>query len=262
MLLTNTLIERFSNRKGIEGRLIMEERIEDSNIEQKANILVVEDDEALNRLIQINLQRAEFHVESALNGAEAIAKVVENRNVILLLDYLLPDMTSGEVIETLDKKGLSVPFIIMTGHGDEKIAVEMMKLGASDYIVKTPSFIDILPQVVKKVSEELNKEERLDRTEEALRESEEMYRTLLATSPDAVTVSDLEGNLTHISQQTLGIHGFSSAEEMLGRNAFELIAPEDRERAMTNLQKTLTEGVVRNLEYTLLRKDGTPLTVN
>ncbi|MBC8229706.1 response regulator [bacterium] len=129
--------------------------IEESKIATKDTILVVvDDDECLNYLIQKVLQRADFRVEVDLNGADAIARVVDNQNVILLLDYLLPDMTGKEVIEALAKRKCSVPFIMMTGRGDERIAVEMMKLGARDYIVKDQNFIDILPQVVKRVYEE------------------------------------------------------------------------------------------------------------
>ncbi len=95
------------------------------------------------------------------------------------------------------------------------------------------------------------------RATHALRESEERYKMLVRTSPDAVTATDLEGHTTYVSQRTLELHGFESAEELLGRSAFELIAPEDCEKAATNLQRTLEEGVTRNAEYTLLRKDGT-----
>ena len=95
------------------------------------------------------------------------------------------------------------------------------------------------------------------RAEEALRESEERYRSLVETSLDAVTMTDLEGRIIYVSPQTLELHGFKSAEELSGRSAFDLIAPEDHERAMTNLQKTMKEGVVRKLEYVFLKKDGT-----
>jgi PAS domain S-box-containing protein len=93
--------------------------------------------------------------------------------------------------------------------------------------------------------------------EEALRQSEEMYRLLVQTSPDAITTTDLEGRITYASHRTLELHGFETQQELLGRSAFSFIAPEHRERARTNLRKVLENGMVRNEEYTLLRGDGT-----
>ena len=94
--------------------------------------------------------------------------------------------------------------------------------------------------------------------EEALRESEEKYKTLVQTSPDAVTVTDLEGNITYVSPQTLELHGYKSEKELIGKSAFELIAPEEHKKAVENLQKTLKNGYLRDLRYTLLKKDGSP----
>lgn len=94
------------------------------------------------------------------------------------------------------------------------------------------------------------------RAEKALQESEEKYKTLVQTSPDAVTVTDLEGNITYVSEQTLQLHGFKNAKELVGKSAFVLIAPDEHERAMKNLKKTLKEGYIRDVEYTLIKKDG------
>ncbi|MDY6966043.1 MAG: PAS domain S-box protein [Halobacteriota archaeon] len=94
------------------------------------------------------------------------------------------------------------------------------------------------------------------KADEALQESEERYKTLVRTSPEAITVSDLKGVITEVSEQTLELHGFGSPEELIGRNAFDLIASEDHERAMENLNKTLEGESARNIEYTLLRGDG------
>jgi PAS domain S-box-containing protein len=93
--------------------------------------------------------------------------------------------------------------------------------------------------------------------ENALKESEEMYKTLVKTSPDAVTITNLEGKITEVSQRTLELHGLSTPEEILGKNAFELIAQEDHEKARKNILKTLQNGYIRNQKYTLLKKDGT-----
>ncbi|UCE17451.1 MAG: PAS domain S-box protein [Gemmatimonadota bacterium] len=92
--------------------------------------------------------------------------------------------------------------------------------------------------------------------EQALQNSEEMYRTLVETSPDAVTVTDLKGNITYASKQTCELHGYAGGAELIGKNALELVAPEDRQKAIRNTQKTIKEGAVRNIEYTLMKKNG------
>ncbi len=92
--------------------------------------------------------------------------------------------------------------------------------------------------------------------EESLRQSEQMYKTLARTSPDAVTVTDLKGNITFASERTLEMHGYTSVNELIGKNAFELVNRKDRDRAMKNMQLTVIRGLVTNLEYTLLKKDG------
>jgi PAS domain S-box-containing protein len=90
-----------------------------------------------------------------------------------------------------------------------------------------------------------------------LRESEEMYATLVRTTTDGVTVTDLQGRITEVSNRTLQLHGYDRPEELIGRSSFELIAPEDHRQALQNMKKTLREGFLRCTEHTLLRKDGT-----
>jgi PAS domain S-box-containing protein/putative nucleotidyltransferase with HDIG domain len=92
--------------------------------------------------------------------------------------------------------------------------------------------------------------------EEQLKGSEDLYRSLVLISPDAVTVSDLKGCFTFVSPQTARLHGYDSTEELLGKTAFGLTAPEDQAKAASVAEALLTEGFVRNVESTFLRKDG------
>ncbi len=96
----------------------------------------------------------------------------------------------------------------------------------------------------------------LKQKEAVLRASEAKYRALVDTSPDGITLSDLEGKLLLCNQQTARLHGYENPEAMYGLNVFELIAPEDRQLAEQNAQKTLEEGNVTNIEYIMVRKDG------
>jgi PAS domain S-box-containing protein len=95
-----------------------------------------------------------------------------------------------------------------------------------------------------------------EEAEKALRESEELHRALTDSLPNAVAMTDLEGRITYVSPRSVEMHGAETAEELLGRSAFDLIAPEDRDRASANLQKTMEAGVVSGIEYTLLTSDG------
>jgi PAS domain S-box-containing protein len=92
--------------------------------------------------------------------------------------------------------------------------------------------------------------------EEKLRESEEMYRSLVKTSPDAVTATDLEGNIIFASPRSVELYGCKNAQELIGKNALGLIHPDDQKRALDNLYKTLNEGMIRNVDYKMFREDG------
>ena len=97
--------------------------------------------------------------------------------------------------------------------------------------------------------------------EAALRESEARYRTLVETSPDAITLTDLQGNVVFCNQQAARLHGYERPEEVIGLNAFDFIAPEEHSRAVENTQKTLQTGGVRDIPYTLLKRDGSRFPV-
>ncbi|MHA2244266.1 MAG: PAS domain S-box protein [Candidatus Hodarchaeales archaeon] len=93
--------------------------------------------------------------------------------------------------------------------------------------------------------------------EQALRESETRYRRLIDLSPDAIIMTDLEFNIVAVNQQAVRLNGANIAEELIGKNGLEMIAPEDRQRAIENAQKTLQGEMLIGSEYKLLRQDGT-----
>ena len=93
--------------------------------------------------------------------------------------------------------------------------------------------------------------------EEALRESERLYRTLVEISPDAITLTGLDGRIIFCNRQAAVQNGCDSPEDLVGRNSFEFIAPEDRPRAIDNALKALQGAPLRSIEYTVLKKDGT-----
>lgn len=95
------------------------------------------------------------------------------------------------------------------------------------------------------------------KAQENLRELKESYETLINTSPDAVTVTNLEGKITFVSNQTLLLHQAIHLDQILGKNALDFIDPKDHKKAKSNLDKTMKEGNVRDIEYRMRRLDGT-----
>ncbi|NIO37446.1 PAS domain S-box protein, partial [Candidatus Bathyarchaeota archaeon] len=102
----------------------------------------------------------------------------------------------------------------------------------------------------KQFEEELKKER--DTAQKYLASLESIF----VSSPNAITVTDLNGNIVECNPEALKISGFTSKDELISKNAFELIAVKDRKQALENLRKTLEYDSVKNVEYILLTKDG------
>ncbi|MBI5099736.1 MAG: response regulator [Nitrospirae bacterium] len=152
-------------------------------MKSQINIIVAENDNNFNQLIQESLQKEGFHVIGVFNGKDTIDKVAENQDSVLLLDCDLPDMTAGQVIETLSERKCSVPYILIIEHGNEKTAIELMKMGASNYIIKEPVFKDMIPILVKKVLKGLEWEKEIVEVEEILQKRSYLNQIILDRMP-------------------------------------------------------------------------------
>ncbi|MHA2357442.1 MAG: PAS domain S-box protein [Candidatus Heimdallarchaeaceae archaeon] len=97
--------------------------------------------------------------------------------------------------------------------------------------------------------------------ERELKESEEKYRSLIETSPDAIVASDLNGDIIYANNEAAVLYGIEKLDQLIGRNTFEFIAPEDLLRAQGGFKQILAEGYVRNKQFSIIRKDGSRLPV-
>ena len=137
-------------------------------------ILYIEDDHRLADLVRLHLEQSGYAVDLAHDGEEGLAKCASGRYDLVAVDHSLPQRDGLEVIRTLAAKGPLPPTIMITGHGTEKIAVETMKLGADDYIVKDLSggWLDLLPSVIERVLARRRLLEEKEQAREQLRQSE------------------------------------------------------------------------------------------
>jgi DNA-binding NtrC family response regulator len=116
----------------------------------KKRILVVEDEEKLRRVIELQLMSAGFDVDKAANAEDAL-KIVDRADLVLT-DLKLPKMDGLEFLQLIRRQNTQVPVIMMTAFGSVETAVEAMKAGATDFLLK-PFSLDHLMQVVNKALE-------------------------------------------------------------------------------------------------------------
>jgi DNA-binding NtrC family response regulator len=133
-------------------------------------ILLVEDELNMARTLAKNLERAGYAVEHAAEGAAALARLLEEPFDLVITDLKMPGMDGMTLLHELHERRISVPAIVLTGFGTIETAVEAMKLGASDYVIK-----DIRPQEILLKLESVLRLESLRRENARLRE--ELRRT-------------------------------------------------------------------------------------
>ncbi|MCF7958484.1 MAG: PAS domain S-box protein [Phycisphaerae bacterium] len=134
-------------------------------------LLIIEDDNDLAVMLQKLLKEHGYHLDRASNGAQAIDFLATQRPDLMLVDYTLPDMTGFELLKKLPDKETLPPYIIVTGHNNTRLAVEALKDGALDYIVKDESFIDLLPAIISRCFKQIEQQKALRQTQESLREA-------------------------------------------------------------------------------------------
>lgn len=224
--------------------------------ESPDSIRVLHVDDDLNQLsfskVFLESTDPSIQVVSVLSPNDALKLLRKESFDSVVSDYQMPGLDGIELARRI-RETSDIPFIIYTGHGSEEVAEAAFTAGVDDYLQKemNPSHFQVLAKRIRTTVEKR-------RVEKELKESEELYRSLVETSPYAITLTDLKGNLLVTNQQAARLHGYNSIEEMLsrGRNAFSLIEPEDRERAAENAQKTMETGMIRNVQYRMLRVDG------
>ena len=226
-------------------------------------ILYMEDDPGLTRLLQKSLQRRGYTVDTASDGEEGLRMLDASHYDLLLVDYNMPFLGGLEVMQAMSAKGLQLPTIMVTGQGNEEIAVEALKLGASDYVVKDVElkYLDLLPVVIDRViyQQFLIRERR--QMVEANRESEERYRRLVELSPDGIAMY-AEGKFVFVNPAGARFLGATSPEQLIGKPLLDIIHPDYRNIVSERMRAMDHQGSsVPWMEEKFVRLDGGVLDV-
>jgi len=185
-------------------------------------VLIVDDSEDDHRLYRRALRAADFRLVSALSAAEGLARVEDERPDVILLDFNLPDMSGLGFLGKYEGSGqTSAPVIMLTGEGNESVAVAAMKAGASDYLVKDVEggYLRLLTNVVHRACaahEERMRARRLDKLNEAI----------LGTVADGIVGIDADGRIRFANSASERMLLFD-LNQLNGRHLTELLRQTD-----------------------------------
>jgi PAS domain S-box-containing protein len=225
----------------------------------RLRILHLEDSRRDAELIHATLESEglDFEVFHVKNKEEFETAITQNRFDVILSDFALPHYNGLTALDFARSRVPSVPFILLSGTVGEEVAVQSLKTGATDYILKQKPAR--LAQAIRRALEEAKERVRRQAVEEALRKSEERFQFASRATNDIIWDWDLETNDWWQNESFSKLFGYRSDEiEPKIHFWIDRLHPEDRERVLSGLHAVgRVDAVVWSDEYRFRRRDGT-----
>jgi PAS domain S-box-containing protein len=220
--------------------------------EETVRILLVEDNPAEARLLSETLRDTEgrFSLAHAETLAGAVAMLAAARFDAVLLDLSLPDSRGLATIARANAAAPDVAILILTGMDDEALALEAIRHGAQDYLVKGKVDARLMARAVRYARERKLLEAARLQAEEAMRRSEYRFRQAVDNLPDAFVIYDDRRRVQFINTVGLALAG-RSLEEVLGRTDEEIWPPAITSQYVPALTAALATRSVQQIEASL-----------
>ena len=220
-------------------------------MQRHLNILIVEDSEDDAFLLLHELHRSGYlicfeRVETAIEMSEAL-----NRGGwdLIIADYLMPQFSAPAALATMKEHELDLPFIIVSGKIGEDTAVEALKAGAHDFIVKG-NLARLVPAIERELREAVVRRER-KKANEALNK----LSSAVEQTADAVIITSNEGHIEYVNSAFERLTGYN-ADEVVGRNPRFLKSGAHSDEFYSELWSTILSGRVYRNEMINRRKNG------
>jgi PAS domain S-box-containing protein len=218
-------------------------------------VLVLEDRPVDAELILHELKRSGYnYVSKRVDTQVEYLRALEEIPDIILADFSLPQFTAMQALHLLQERGLDIPFVVVTGTTSEEAAVETMKHGAADYLLKDR--LGRLTQAVERALEQKRLRDEKRASENALRLSEDKFSKAFRISPDAISIMRLsDGKYIEVNEGFARLTGFQS-EDVIGKNnkLFNIWGNIDDSQRFFNVMQTV--GQLSNMEGVFKRKDN------
>ena len=186
-------------------------------------VLILEDDPRDVELCIQELKKAGFELQAdAVDTEENFVSKLQSCDYHLILsDFRMPTWSGVEAFRVLKLSGKDIPFILVTGTLGEEAAVDLIKEGVADYILKDR--LVRLPSAVRRALQEQTTRDERERAIQSLRESEERVRLLLDSTAEAIYGIDGQGNCTFCNSASIRLLGYESPKDLLGKQMHRLM---------------------------------------
>ena len=221
------------------------------------HVLLVEDEPAHAELVRRAFEERGGNTRLSIVSSLAEARAYLTSNLppkLILADWRLPDGDGLDLLQ-VDREHMLAPIVLMTSHGNERIAVEAMKAGALDYVVKSEETLADMPHLAARAIREWKYEMERERMQMDMREREAMFRLLAENSTDMISRHDLDGKYLYVSPACYTLMGYQP-DELNDHSLFEFIHPEDLSAQVNALSQLSAQEPVRELSFRARKKDG------
>lgn len=218
----------------------------------RKRVLVADDNQDMRQFLE-RLLGTRFHVESASNGAEALASIRRLRPDLVLSDVMMPIMDGAQLVQAIrsDPATASIPIILLSARAGEEAQIEGIETGADDYLTKPFSTRELLARITST----LRIAEIRAAAEQALRASEQELRHTIEFNFQVPWTADPEGRITDFSHRWLEITGLTR-EQALDDGWRRVQHPADLERVAAAWRHAVETGEALDIEHRVLTSQG------
>ena len=223
-------------------------------------ILVVEDSRDDAELLVRAVNKAGYEPAYSLvqNAAGMRAELDRQPWDLIISDYVIPGFGGIAALKVLQESGQEIPFIIVSGKIGEDVAVEALHSGANDYLLKDR--LTRLGPAIDRALKEASQKRKRSQAEQALRESEERYRRLVESCPDAMFITN-ENAIVFANPAAVSLLGARTPIDLVGKSLLEFIDTNFRDLVEEHLRQALEGLDGPLLEEKMVRTDGTAVLV-
>ncbi len=229
-------------------------------MQERFNILIIEDNQSDYELLLRSLKKNQLEANYfRVQNEQEMRNVLNNEHIdVVISDYILPGFTGIEALKIFKEYQLMIPFITLTGTGTEVIAVEMMKEGSDDYVLKEHIervYHSIIIQTEKYRTFREKKELDL-----AILESEKAYRLLAENTSDVISLHNLSGDFKYVSPAIYELSGYKPSE-VIGKKLNFFFHEEDVAKMRHQLESLNDKEDKLRFEYKFQKKDGSHIWI-